>query len=445
VASDNGFKKPGDLDLDAVDLITSTGQVIDLGSMVQEINVYENIFDHYIQCDVLLSDSLKLLDSMGVGFTGTEILVLSYKNKGDNSDKFRRNAFRIYAVNDRQRIKESVEVYSLAGISAESYETAPMRVKSALGGTSGKTITSMVQKVYNQYVQTAEIKSIHSQIGSGLKINVNKQLLADETSGLHKFVIPSMTVDETLDFLSSEADSEDHVPYFIFFENADGFNFKNLSSLTQQDPVGMYFYLFNNVLPEQSEDSKYHDAYRIIAYNVVSHSNMYSNLQTGMLKSRTVNVDLHRKRMTEKKYDYENYASRFKQMGKFAIPGAVGETTDPVINLMTSRTGHDIDSAFEAEKPVPKKTNDVVNLKRAYSQSIFNTIVEVTLHGNSELKVGDTIFLQFPFSTDIETDKSHSSDDKYLTGKYLITKVRQKISGESFVSVLECSKDGKAS
>ena len=70
--------------------------------------------------------------------------------------------------------------------------------------------------------------------------------------------------------------------------------------------------------------------------------------------------------------------------------------------------------------------------------------MEVTVAGSDKINVGQIIELMF-YRT-IDDTVSFDTYDKYLSGKYLITKVRQKLTGAKtgvdYVTVIECTRDG---
>ena len=66
--------------------------------------------------------------------------------------------------------------------------------------------------------------------------------------------------------------------------------------------------------------------------------------------------------------------------------------------------------------------------------------MEVTLHGNSDLKVGDKINLILPQATTI-SEKESTPLDKYLSGYYLITALRHQIKDDTMLSIVACIKD----
>ena len=67
-----------------------------------------------------------------------------------------------------------------------------------------------------------------------------------------------------------------------------------------------------------------------------------------------------------------------------------------------------------------------------------NNVIVITIPGNSELNVGDTIECKFTPATSFEEGKE---EDKYQSGKYLITKCRHVITKQIYDTVLECVKD----
>ena len=75
----------------------------------------------------------------------------------------------------------------------------------------------------------------------------------------------------------------------------------------------------------------------------------------------------------------------------------------------------------------------------SYNKQIFNNVVEVMIAGDSTKNVGGLIDLQFYINNTIGENKYEV--DKTLSGQYLITKVRQKINAENFVTIMQCCKD----
>ena len=437
------YRFPGDVEVGEVTLIGSSGQGIDIKRMVLEINIFQNIFDHYLQCDIAISDALNLNsifkgfveERIPTGFNGGEKLIISYRDATDGSKDsevpFKKHMFALYELSDKSRLSEFTESYVLSGISLEAYQTIPQKISKSYGGKGGNTISNMMKSVVNEYVYNDVLKDVYAAA------KISKTVTIDETNGLQKYIIPSLTVDDTIDFLANESDSVDHYPYYLFYEDSNGFNFRNIPDLIRNaTKMPTYFYFMSNMV-ESKLDASGDDQYKITSYNVSKTTNVLSNIKGGLFKSKTINLDILKKKKHEVVFDYTKEVDNFEKLQGGIILGDVGG--DPIITLTTSRTGHDSDSNFSMEEHLPKKINAFNNKKKSYQRQIFNNVMEISIPGNSELNVGGLIFLIFHIHNDVNDD--HNQVDKYLTGRYLITKVRQKINDNVFTTVLECSKD----
>ncbi len=442
-----GYRNPGDIDIRRFSLISATGQIIDLSSLTIDFSVFQNLFEHYLQCDLVINDSVGLINtlngdkdnSVAGGFTGGEILVVSYKSN-DDSLEYKNHFFALYELTDRKRIEERSEAYFLSGISIEAYPAMSNKICRAYGGGGGNLISKMVESIIGEFVYTESVKSLHYNYRDTIGLRQTKEVDVDETIGLQKYIIPNLTVDDTIDFLAKEADSPDHIPYYIFYENSKGFNFKNLGNLIKQDVKEEFVYLPSNLNEGKgSANDENFDRTKIISFDVIKQSNILDNIQGGLYKSKTIHLDILRKNKREVTFDYNDYVEKFSKLQPHKIVGDVD--TFPVVRMMTSRTGHDNDSIFADEAPTPKKYGEVIGQSQSYESHIFNTIVEINIPGDSELDVGDIIRLNIPVAS--TSNDQDGDEDKYLSGKYLITKLRHKMldGNDSFTTILECSKD----
>lgn len=444
-----GYKHAGDVDVRTFKLITATGQVIDLKSVTIEFSVYQSLFEHYLQCDLVINDSLGLLNTIndikdGVtqgGFSGGDMLVVSYRSN-DDSLPYKNHVFALYEMANRKRIEENSEAYFLSGISVEAYVSAGQKISRSYGGVGGNDITSMIRSITDEFVYSANAKGVHSALKESVKFRVQKQNQFDATNGNHKFVIPNLTVDDTIDFLCKESDSDDHIPYYVFYEDSKGFNFKNLGTLVSQESKETFTYApsnFSGVYKDKKKDD-YTEATNIRSFEVISQSDFLGNLEAGLYQSRNIFIDPLRKNKREVVYKYDDYISKFKKLQKFKIAGDQIDG-DPIVRMHTSRHDHENDSLFSEESPSTKKFSEHLAQGEAYYSHIFNTQLEVVIPGDSELDVGDVITLRIPPASNVLDQVN--VDDKYLSGKYLITKIRNKFldGSESMSTVLECVKD----
>lgn len=444
-----GYRHPGDVEIIHANFVTSNGNVVDISGLTTAINIYQNIFRHYLECDLVFFDSSKFLHNLPYypdgnftgGFQGTEILVVSYRNRSKGApepEKIYTHAFRLYAVRDRQGANNS-EVYMFSGVSEEAYQTQASRVSSSFGGTGGSTTKNMIESLHKRYFKSAEVLQIYRQLRNITHNRINKQLNTMETLGLHKFVIPNLTVDDTIRFLVRESDCTTRIPYFVFYEDSENFNFYNVNNLTNKDPVDEYSYTNKNVTKVDSDNVDVPDEKSIISYKQIRQFDLLDNLNSGLYVSKTIKLDTLKKNMNQVTYDYAEYAPKFNKLQNKFVQG-VAEGKEPIVSMMTTRNGHDSDPLFASESPKVKRIENIKDIKTSFRTAIFNTPIEVMIPMNPHLKVGQTIKFNFPVDTDDQ--KGLEKHDKYLTGKYLITKVTQQFSKTEMITVLECTKDG---
>lgn len=443
-----GYRYAGDIDVKHVKLISQTGEIVDISSITAEVNVFQDLFEHYIQCEIVISDAVALLNSLKGdnkeiqgGFNGGEVIVVSYKTKSEELD-YKNHFFGVYDLSDRKRLDDKNEIYVLNCISAEAYQTIPKKISRSYGDTKGNLISNMIKSIVNEFVYNKQIKDIHSSFKNVLQLGISKEVNIAPTNGFQRFIIPNMSVDDTIDFLAKESDCDTHVPYYIFWENSKGFNFNDLNNLVQQEPKEEYVYVSTNVRDNEDEpELAVRDYQKIIDFNVVRQTNILGNVKGGLFRQKTINLDILKKNKNEVVFNYEQEHSKFATLQKARIPGSV--EGDPVVHLIQSRTGHDTCCpVFEPENHLPKRVNQFLARKTSYQRHIFNTLLEVTVPGNSEIDAGDVISLKIPNATTLED--GDGKQDKYLSGKYLVTKVRHIFggkTGQQFTTVIECTKD----
>ncbi len=443
-----GYRNPGDIEIQTFKFVSVRGQIIDIGPLVVEFNIFQNLFEHYIQCEVVINDSLGIIQTLGNGgsdelggFTGGELLFVSYRTK-DESLPFKTHFFALYEMSERLRVEEKSETYVISGVSIESYLASSKKISKAYGKGGGNTIDKMMQSIVDEYLYNKTAKDIYEGYRSILNYKYEKKNTFDKTNGLHKFIIPNISVDSAIKFLCEQADNDIHIPSFLFYENSDGYNFRDLNELVKQEQKEKFTYFPSNFKEgRESASDEFTDTTKITSYSVLKQTNILTNAKFGLYKSKMINIDLLKKNKKESVFDYSKMHTKFNKLQTFKVPGNV--EGDPAIYMLTSRIDHnESGSLFRKENHLPKKINQFLLQKKAYERHIFNSVLEVSIPGDSELQVGDIVFLSIMPATN--TKDQEGLEDKYLSGKYIITKLRQKMkgkTGDGFMTIFECAKD----
>ena len=443
--SKKGYRFAGDIEIKSLSYVTQAGQVIDIEPIVKEVSIFEDIFEHYLQCEVVISDATALMNTIKGdpstqtvgGFNGGDVLIISYRTKSKDLP-YKNHFFALHELSDRQRIDEKLETFMISGISAEAYQSAPRKISRAYGGTDGNLISKMVESITGEYVYNRQVVDLHRNYREVLGFRIEKTVDIHPTNGLQRLIIPNLTVDDALDFLAAEADCETHTPYYTFYEDGEGFKFKDFNILVKQEPKEKYSYVTQNIVEDPTKtESEIKPHQKIISYTILRQTDLLENAKRGLFRSKTINLDILRKNKKEVVFEYDKEFERFNTLQKFKIPGT--SFGDPLVYMMQSRSGHDQDPNFSAENHVPKKINQFVARRNSFKRHIFNTVMEVTIPGDSTLCVGDVIELNIPQATTL--GKGDTKRDKYLSGKYIVTKLRNKFNDEQYTTFVECTKD----
>ncbi|MBC8548143.1 MAG: hypothetical protein H8D23_00695, partial [Candidatus Brocadiales bacterium] len=252
------------------------------------------------------------------------------------------------------------------------------------------------------------------------KSHIRKTVEVDETLGLERYVIPSLTVDETINFLADEADSAEHYPYFVFYEDSNGFKFKNVPDLirnAKKDLPTFFYFMSNYFEATDNEDVKYEDQYKIIDFSVEKTSNILDNTANGLYKAKNIKLDIINKKVTTSIFDYQKEKDNFETLQKGYHSGSVG-SDDVILSLSTK--------------------DNLRDKKNSFKRQIFNNVMDVSIPGDSSLNVGDVIKLNFYINNTIIEDHGL---DKQLSGKYIIANLRQKLNQNIFTTQLTVAKD----
>lgn len=426
--SPTGYRHAGDYNLEYCTLLLDDGTSADLQPIASEINIFQELSSHYMSCAIVVDDALNIIGGLssteyvgGVNGVGAVVMRFGTTDEEGKTHKPIELIFGIYKVTNRARVKEKQETYTLHGISQEAYATKSQKISRAYGKGGGGLISNMITGIHKEFFDT------------------KKPLDADSTKGLHKYVIPYMSVDDTIELMRLEAVSDSRTPYFFFYETFEGFKFKDLNTLVRQEPVEKYKYLPMN-FEIVDKDNKESDAVNIMSFSIKTGKDYLSKIQNGQFKSKTLNIDLHRKSTNVVKFDYEKNFRNIKTFSNKKYPST--ELSDDARYLMiTSRTGHDSDSVLSAESPVPKKINQTKSLQNAYREIIFNQMISVTIPGDSNINAGQVIELDIPVASVTDDKEQDRKADKYLSGKFLVARVRHKMQGETYTTEIDCVRD----
>ena len=442
-----GKKTPGFVDVKNLTLVSIVGEVIDINNIVVETNIYQSLEEPFLRCNIAIADATSLFDTLNddLGFTGQELLIVRYATRfPEDKQKDAIHAFVLHEVSFRERTKEKEETLIIEGISIEGYLNLQNKISRAYGRDGGNTISNIVKSIVDEHFDSKSIQNIYQTISDIVKVVIQKNNTFDPTRNKISYISPNISPIRMIRNLVKESDNDTIHPLFCFYEDTDGYHFSDVKKLLDKDVSDTFSYEPSNYM-EGGSNRDMVDLKKIIEYSVVNQNSMLENINRGLYGSKTINMDVLRKRKKEINFDYSTTAPKFAKLNdRRLIQGNSYGGPNSKVMMFTSREGHDSDIVLKSEKHIPKRYPQFAGISSSFSNHISNIMLNVSVHGNSDLNVGNKINLIIPQATTIGEEEGQVVD-KYLSGFYMIKTLRHKINDDQMVTVMKVMKDTEGS
>ena len=435
------YDRPGAFELGDVILISyksfdgsGTPKRLSIRDLVQEFSIYESLDGKFLSGDMTLLDATNAIQELPI--TGFERVEFFFRTPGtkkgfDFSVKSGHPMF-VYGLENRQGVNPRSQIYTLKFVSLEAIRDHQTRVSQAFTGG----VDQMIIDVCKNYLKT------------------KKDILIEDTAGNFKLVMPRIKPSAVIEYLRKEATSLNYRNSgFHFYETAMGFNFKSYEGLfCKKDGKPRKVKAFYTPKVKNVGEDPIYDLQSVEDFKIVQQFNTLNNVANGVYASKLITHDLYNKTFNEQEYDYNVEYGKQNHLEQ----DANGDKRDdnsilPFFNYDAGETfGSKTEGLTFLQSTTAKVHNDYeqtnVNdiLQKRVSQHIANNslILEITIPGTTEINVGDIVHFSMPkFAEATEDDKK--DQDKYLTGRYLISAARHHIStiNKRHTLVLELVKD----
>ena len=407
---------------------------LDIRNLVQEFSIYESIDGKFLSGDMTLLDATNAIQRLPI--TGFERVEFFFRTPGttkgfDFSVKTGHPMF-VYSLQNRQGVNPRSQIYTLKFISLEAIRDHQTRISQAFAGG----IDQMVIDICKNY------------------LNTKKDILVEETKNVHKFVMPRLKPTQAIEQLRKVAKSKDYENSgFHFYENAMGFQFKSYEGLycrkdgSPREVKAHYSPKVKNV----GGDDIY-DLQSVEDFKIIQQFNTLENTYNGVYSSRLITHDLFNKTFDEFDFDYNAEYGKQNHLEQDASGGKRDD--NGILPYFNYDNGDTFGTKNEGTLFLQSETRKTHNayeppdsttiLQKRISQHIAanNLIIEITVPGTTEINVGDIVNFSLPkYAAATEDDKK--DQDKYLSGRYLISAARHHVStiNKRHTLVLELIKD----
>jgi hypothetical protein len=406
--SDNGY------DLSRLEIRSNQGgDMVDLRSQFIEIAIYESIDDDKVVGEVLLSDGLNYSETIPI--VGNETIYISYKTLGSDA-KYVELVGRVTAPLGKARTEnEKVEVYKLQFVSTVTFSNRLKRISSSYEGT----ISGMISTIFKENFGTDPLKLMS----------------LDSTQGRHRFIIPYWSPLFSIRWMTERAYFGES-SYFVFYEDVDGFHFRDVLLAAQRPPTKTY--RVEPVNPYNMSDVNSFME-RVQSYSVTSYFDRLDEFSSGMYSGTLHTHDITTKNLETYTVDYNDLFDSNRHLNKHPLfPRRNREfrnSTSSFRNMLPVQLGK-YDKIRNNEVPSKYFLN-----RKSLSKQFSSFRITIVVPGNSTLRLLDTIDFVIP---KIGYMNSNEEDwkDSYLSGKYIITSLKTTINKVgNYRTTIEMAKD----
>lgn len=408
--SDNkatGMLASSDYKLGAVFLLTSTGQSVDLSSVMLELNIFEDLFSPCMTGDIVLADAADLLSNFQMH--GNEFISIQVDKPSLN--KPIKKVFRIYKMGNRSLGTTALQNYTLYFASEEMLLSNQILISKSYKGLQ---ITTMAKDILSNKLQVSPTKM--GQFSASI--------------GSFDLIVPKMQPFQALSWLANKAYTKNG-NLFFFFENRDGYNFVSYEDLLKQPHYQTYQ---RNVKLTQDPDKN------INGFNLLHINQDFDIIKAtrfGAYSSSLYSLDLVNRTFTRVPYGYDQTKSDallnkqapvndFKNRLGFGLNGAKDNMVKYVITNDSDPTSNPADQEFW----IPQ------TIARLGQIQTFRATMAVP--GDVLLKTGMVVDVILPkmMVQDKATEK-----DAFRSGSYLISAVHHKFTADLMTTIVELLSD----
>ena len=267
---------------------------------------------------------------------------------------------------------------------------------------SREAITNETTRVIKKYPTGLSISdSVQKILKDVLKTNKFNNSTIEKSQNKYGFIGNLRKPFTVLVWLASKAvpvSSGDATAGFVFYQTQDGFNFRSIDNLIDQQAKATYEYTEIN----QSSIERNND-FQITAYTTDRNQNLIEKLRLGTYASQRMFFDPLTFNFTtpdQGLFQLDEYKKKIKNLGdKLDLP-LLSETTDKTLGQTPTRILSSVLDIGTMEKDV--STDENADPSKYQAQAImrynvlFTQTVSMTVPCNTNLRAGDVIRCEFP-------------------------------------------------
>ncbi len=344
----------------------------------------------------------------GLPLRGGERLILKILDRGKS-----------YNGEDKKGINFSSDpmkylyVSSITDVIAET-----QRESFLLNFVSREAITNETARVIRKYTGSIST-SVKKILQETLKIDPLR-IKVDPTSNKYNFIGNLKKPFSVLVWLASKSvpsKSGDKTAGFLFYQTQDGFQFRSIDDMIEQESVATYVYTEVN----KSSVDRNND-FRIIKYSVDKNQDLLKKLRLGTYSSQQLFFNpLNFRFTTPEQGKFKFQKSDVKKLGarEIELP-KISDEAERTLDDLPTRIFTGILDVGTLDRGISRNVNADASKYQAQSTMRYNVLLTQTISMlipcNTDLRAGNVITCEFP-----KISREDSSElDPDISGKYII-------------------------
>ena len=390
--------------------------VFDITNMVRSFEVEENIYNPFLQVVIKLNDATNLRELLKLtGNEEIEMLVKRSPKKESTQDKAKWELkLKVAEIFGYVKDLGTKQLYSLRCVSHQLYNNESKVLQRPFQNTIGKLIKDIVDK----------------------DLKVEKSDIDTTSKGIVKGIYPTLKPLSAANWLLRNA-SDDGTHFFFYESILDGLKLKSYKTLLQEDEYDFYDFKPNFKFELGTPES-----YDEVRRRIRTVLGVDGQSKLGQLSNGTYGSTLYTLNIADKKYEkflYNYDKKELQKVEKFKPFSDEDKILDQKYADLKNARHYYISlntNSYEGFDNYHQPAQPTLLKQMAQASALSEQSFEIIIPGDFELCVGKKIKLNIIKSGDTESLDESTMIDKLISGKYLITRIRNNFSTEFTQTVL---------
>ena len=373
------------------------------------IDYYESIESPSISMTVTFIDIDQVIGREGI--TGGEYIDLTVKDGDVDEFKITSKKQKLILNSVRNMVTETnKQVATLEFVSVEAIINETSRVNKKFTGNVSSTVEELLK---------SDKKGVQS----------SKKLEKDDSLNSYSFVGNLKRPFDTIQWLCPKTQSSKNEFGFLFYETLDGYTFKSIKSLLEQDPITY----------TQTDKPGDQGFFKILQNNLNQTNDIGMNMRMGMYANRTLYVDIENQ-------TFEEVDFKISDLDIKKPPKLLDGIEDFPTRLMLRVNDFGVAQKGSKKDEVQPISELAVYQNKSYIRNnlLFSQSINISIPLNTTLRAGNLINIRLPVKKDDEGSKTDSYGTERTndpSGKYLVSELRHLIGGGSAETQLKLIRD----